>query len=65
MQMVDLVHYLTHLLLFDISLLYYYISLRSSIIFCLSAGDIYFNLGILFSLIIVSELFSGEILKKF
>ena len=50
---------LISLLLFDIPLLYYYASLRSSIVFCLSSGDIYLSLGIFlsFSDIIVSELF--------
>ena len=44
--MIDLVYCLTNLLFFDIPLLYYYINLRSSIIFCLSSGDIYLSLGI-------------------
>ena len=39
--MVSLVYCLTSLLFFDISLLYYYINLRSSMIFCLSSGHTY------------------------
>ena len=58
--MVDLVCYLKNLLFFDIPLLYYYINLRSWIIFCLSAGDTYLSLGISLpcSFVTVSELFS-------
>ena len=50
---------------FDISLLYYYINLRSSIIFCLSSGDAYFSLRISMScsFVIVFELFYGELLE--
>ena len=43
---VDLVYCLTNLLFFYIPLLYYYINLRSSIIFCLFSGDIYLSLYI-------------------
>ena len=39
--MVDLMHYLTDLLFFSIPLLYCYIILNSSIICCLSSGDMY------------------------
>ena len=39
-------HHLTDLLFFRITLLYYYINLNSSIIFCLSCGDIYLSFGI-------------------
>ena len=39
--MVDLACYLTNLLFFDIRLLYCYTNLSSSIICCLSSGDIY------------------------
>ena len=39
-------HYLSNLLFFGIPLLYYYINLNSSIICCLSCGDIYFFFGI-------------------
>ena len=65
--MVDLVHYLTNLLFFDIPLLYYYINLISSVILCLSSGDIYLSLGISlsYSFVIVSELFCGELLETF
>ena len=50
---------------FDISLLYYYINLRSSIIFCLSSGDAYFSLRISMScsFVIVFELLYGELLE--
>ena len=70
--MVDFVHYLKSLLFFDISLLYYYITLRSSIIFCLFSGDIYLSLGISLSrpifyasFVTISELFCGEVLETF
>ena len=39
-------HHLTDLLFFGIPLLYYYINLNSSIIFCLSCGDVYISFGI-------------------
>ena len=39
-------HQLTNLLLFGTPLLYYYINLNSSIIFCLSCGEIYLCFGI-------------------
>ena len=65
--MVGLVYYLTNLSFFDIPLLYYYINLRSSIIFCLSSGNIFLSLGISLqcSFVIVAELFSGELLETF
>ena len=52
---------------FDISLLYYYINLRSSITFCLSSGDTYLSLGISLScsFVIVSELFCSKLLEAF
>ena len=40
-------HHLTNLLFFGIPLLYYYINLTSSIIFCRSCGNIYLSFGIL------------------
>ena len=43
--MVDLMCHLSDLLFFGIPLLYY-ISLNSSIIFCLSFGEIYLSFGI-------------------
>ena len=46
-------HHLTKLLFFDILLLYYYINPNSSIIRCLSFGDIYLPFGI--SLLASSE----------
>ena len=54
-------------IIFDISWLYYYINLRSSIILCLSSGDIYLSLGISLScsFVIVSELFWSELLETF
>ena len=63
--MVDLAYYLTNLLFVDIPLLYYYINLRSSRIFCLSSGDIYLSLDISLScsFVIISELFCGELLE--
>ena len=39
-------HHLSNLLFFGIPLLYYYFNLNSSIIFCLSCGDIYLYSGI-------------------
>ena len=39
-------YHLTDLLFFGIPLLYYYINLNSSIIFCVSCGDIYLSFGI-------------------
>ena len=41
--MVHLMHHLSHLLDFGILLLYYCINLNSSIICCLSPGDIYLS----------------------
>ena len=66
--MVNLVYCLTNLFyFFDIPLLWYYISFRSSIIFCLSSGKIYFSLGIslLCLFLIVFELFCGEFVETF
>ena len=39
-------HHLTNLLVFSIPLLYCYINLNSSIVFCLSSGDTYLSFGI-------------------
>ena len=60
--MVDLMYYLTNLLFSDIPLLYYYINLRSSIIFCLSSEYTFLSLGVYLScsFVIVSELFCGK-----
>ena len=45
--MIDfMIHHLTNLLFFGIPLLYYYINLNSSIICCVSCGDIYLSFGI-------------------
>ena len=62
--MVDLVYCLTSLLFFDIPLLYYYINLRSSIMFCLFSGDICLSVSISVSLS-VSEVFWGKFLETF
>ena len=58
-----MVYFLTSLLIFDIPLLYQYFNLKSSIISCLSSGDIY--LSLLFSFITVSKLFCCEFCKTF
>ena len=70
--MVDLVHYLTNLLFFDIPLLCSYINLRSSIIFCIFSGNINLSLSIslsrpiIFSLFVTaSELFCGKVFGAF
>ena len=57
-SLVDLLYCLKSLLFFDIPLLHYYIYPRSSIIFCLSSGDIYLSLviSLLCSFVTVSEL---------
>ena len=39
-------HHLSNFSFFGIPLLYYYINLNSSIICCLSCGDIYLSFGI-------------------
>ena len=49
--MVDLMHCLTNLLFFDIPLLYCYTSLNSSIICCLSSGDMCLLFGTSISLL--------------
>ena len=65
--MIDLVYHITNLSFFHIPLLYCYINLRSSIIFCLSSGDIYLSLDISLacSFETISELFRGEIFETF
>ena len=70
--MADLVYFLTTLLLFDIPLLYYYINLKSSIIFCIFSGDIHLSLAIYlsvpifsFSFVNISELLCGKFLETF
>ena len=70
--MIDLVVYCLLLFnIFDTPLLYYYINLRSVIIFCFSSWYmyiyIYLSLGISLSsfIVIVSELFCGELLENF
>ena len=44
--MADLMRHPSNLLFFGIPLLYYYINLNSSIICCLSFGEIYLSFGI-------------------
>ena len=70
--MADLVYCLTSLLFFDIPLLHYCISFRSSIIFYLFSRDIYFSLGIslsssMFSLSLstTSDILGWSIFKTF
>ena len=65
--MVDLVYCLSSLLFFDIPLLYYYINLILSIIFCLSFGDIYLPLCIYLScsFVTASKLFCDEGVETF
>ena len=65
--MVDLVYCLKDLLFFDIPLLYYYINLRPSIIFCLSFEDIYLSLGISLSISVLttSKLFCDKVFEAF
>ena len=53
----DLMLCLTKLLLFDISLLYYYTNLNSPIICCLFPGDIYLSFDIFISLLALYKLF--------
>ena len=63
----DWVYYQTICLFHDIPLLYYYINVSSSIIYCLSSRAIYISFGISinFSSVCgkVSELFCGEYFK--
>ena len=65
--MLDLVYCLTNLLFSDIPLLYYCINLESSIIFCLSSGDIYLSLGIslLCSFVTVSGFLCCEVFETY
>ena len=65
--MVDLKYCLKNVLFLNIPVLYYYINIRSSIIFCLSFGDIDLFLGISlsYSFVAVSELFCGKIFEIF
>ena len=44
--MADFIRHLSNVLFFGIPLLYYYINLNSSIIFCFSFGEIYLSFGI-------------------
>ena len=66
--MVDSLYHIISLLFFDISLLYYYINLKSSsfdlrslIIFCLNSEGI--NLSVSISYLFFSELFFGEVFE--
>ena len=56
---------LTSLIFFDIPLLYYYINLRSSTIFCTLSGDIYLSLGISALFSTVSEVFCSDLFEVF
>ena len=58
---------LTDLLFFDTPLLYYYINLRSSIIFCLFSGDVDLSSGIFLpcSFVTVSKLFCCGFFQTF
>ena len=63
--MVDLVYCLSSLLFFNFSLLYYYIDLNSSILFCFCSRDIYLFLGISVPLSTASEIFCGYFFETF
>ena len=65
--MVDLLYYLITLMLFDISLLYYQMNLRSSTIFCHVPGGLYLSTGITLACLVltVPELFYDENLEIF
>ena len=65
LNLVELVYCPASLLIFDIPLKYYYFNIRSSIIFCLSSGDICFSLGISlsWSYLTISRLFSSAFSK--
>ena len=70
--MVDFVYYLTNLFIFDISLLYYYINLTSSIVFRLFSWDKHLSQSISlwhpgFSVSVppISELICGKLLETF
>ena len=60
--MVDLMHFLTNLLFFNIPLLHCYTSLNSSITCCLSSGDMYLFFVASISLL-VSSFFSATLLN--
>ena len=61
--MVGLLYFPTDLLFFDIPLLNYFINLNSSIICCLSSGDMYLSLGNSVSLSSASGVFCGDFFK--
>ena len=65
--MVGLVYCLKHLLYFDIPLMYYYINITSSMIFCLSSRGIYlsFLMSLSCSFLTIYKLFCGKILAFF
>ena len=52
-------------MIFDVPLLCYYITLRSSIIFCLSFGDIYLSFRISVSLSTVFKVFCDDFFEAF
>ena len=57
--------HLSNLLFFGIPLLYYYINLNSSIICCLSFGDIYLSFGISLLISVYDDSSSRGFLKEF
>ena len=63
--MVDWVNYLTNSLLFDIPWSYFYITLRTSIIFCIGSGNLFLGISLSCSFVTVSQLFLGKILETF
>ena len=63
--MVDLMHYLLNLLFFGILLLYYYINFNSSIICCLSCGEMYLSFGISLSDSFECNSFKDDSFKDF
>ena len=56
-------HHLRYLLFFGIPLLYYHNNLNSSIVFCLSCGDIYLSFGFLLLIALVYGSLAGFFLK--
>ena len=56
---------LTNLLFFDIPLLYSHTSLNSSIICCLSSGDMYLSLGVAFSASTSVSSFGNSLVELF
>ena len=65
--MIDLVYCLTIFFFFDVPLFNYYTPIRSSVIFCLSSGDIYLflDISLLCSFVTNRELFYCEPFETF